>query len=269
MTKIRYVGTEAPRPRAPRPAARRGRSTAGRRKTRSATSRRLRTVVICAAAAGAVIVALAWGVRVRSVRIEGRIAADARQLRQAVTPCFGRRIFLVDRRALRERLLEDPWIENAVILPLPTGVLRVRLKEATPVFSLDGGGAVRADGRVLPPRRGIDVSGLPRLRAPRREGTAELSKVARRLVRELCVALDRTPWTWPSGLSSVEVGADGDVTLTTGGGLVVVLGSEGWDRRLATFAQTLPSLRPRPGDRLDFRFQRQVVVTSGVDHRGG
>ena len=264
MTKIRYVGSEKSSEML-RKSSPRGRRVSRRAKDAPRPLLRRRPVqlfLVLLAVLTVSATAMAWLVRVKTVRIEGRTAADVDHLRSTIQPLFGRPLFRLDTAELRRRLLQDPWIEEVSFLQLPTGALRVRLQEASPVFSLEDGGALRADGRVLPPRRGIDVSGLPRLRAPRREGTAELSRVARRLVRELCAALDRTPWTWPSGLSSVEVSEDGNVTLTTGDGVVVVLGSEGWDRRLAIFAKTAPLLRPGHGDRLDFRFQRQVVVTS-------
>ncbi len=265
MTKIRYVGAEDGR-RSAGPARRGGRRVRTPERERSHTMRRL---LAAGTVAVVFLLTLSLMMPVRALKVSGRVLADRAMLKSVADSCFHKRALRIDRSYVRALVLRDPWIEEARILPLPTGVLWVRLREARPVFSLEGGGAISADGRFLPPRRDIDVSGLPRLRAPRREGTTELSKATRQLVRELCVALDRTPWTWPSGLVSVEVGADGDVTLTTGSGLVVVLGSEGWDRRLATFAKTLPLLRPRSGDRLDFRFRRQVVVTSAAGGRNG
>jgi cell division septal protein FtsQ len=205
--------------------------------------------------------------RVQSVKVQGHLAADREHLRTVLSDCFGKRMYFLKKNALREQLLDDPWIKEVKFIQLPTGTLRVVVEEARPVFSLEDGGAVCASGRVLPPRRGIDVSGLPRLRAPRREGTTVLSKGTRELVRKLCVSLNRTPWTWPSGLSSVEVGENGNVRLITGDGVEVVLGSEGWDRRLAVLTASLPMLQPGPGDRLDLRFERQVVVTNAGSAR--
>jgi len=272
MTKIRYVGNENAASGRWKSSSRHRVSRRSKKAPRPVLRRRPAKIVLSVLALLALsTAAMMWLVRVESVQVKGATAADLDHLRSIVQPLFGQRIFLLDSSHLRQQLIEDPWIVESSIFPLPTGTLAVRLREANPVFSLEDGGAIRADGRVLPARRGIDVSGLPRLRAPRREGTTELSEVARRLVRELCVALDRTPWTWPSGLSSVEVGNDGNVTLMTGDGVVVVLGSEGWDRRLAIFAKTVPLLRPDCGDRLDYRFQRQVVITSksGVSTRAG
>ncbi|HKI84279.1 MAG TPA: FtsQ-type POTRA domain-containing protein [Candidatus Krumholzibacteria bacterium] len=270
MTKIRYVGTrDSELPGAP--LARSRRTSSGVRRAKNRHARRKLFLVLSAAALGAMLT-LGCFLRVQSVSVQGHLAADQEHLRTVLSECFGKRMYLLPKDELREQLLEDPWIKEVKFIPLPTGTLRVVVEEARPVFSLEEGGAVCADGRYLPPRRGIDVSGLPRLRAPRREGTTVLSKATRELVRKLCVSLNRTPWTWPSGLSSVEVGENGNVRLITGDGVEVVLGSEGWDRRLTVLTASLPMLQPGPGDRLDLRFERQVVVTNGGAtrrHMGG
>lgn len=268
MTKVRYVGSKvddrlekayraAQRTRSPRaiPGSRQ------RKRRRETVRRRLRWALLVVAVGLGVYAGLAAFLRVDRVEVRGALAADEALLREVLPQVFGQRLLLQDRAAVREALLVDPWIREVEFSPLLDGTLVVRLEEAVPAFSLENGGAICGDGRVLPPRRDIDVSGLTRLRAPRREGTTVLSKDVQGVVRHLCAALNRTPWTWPSGLQSVEVESDGDVRLLTGGGVEVVLGSEGWDRRLTAMAAALPSLRPGPGDRLDLRFDRQVVVT--------
>jgi len=270
MTKIRYVGTQD-RGLPGAPSARSRRTSPRARRHKKSHVRRKLFLAFSAAALGGMLT-LGCFLRVQSVKIQGHLAADREHLRTVLSQCFGERMYLLPKDELRKQLLEDPWIREVNFIPLPTGTLRVAVEEARPVFSLENGGAICADGRYLPPRRGIDVSGLPRLRAPRREGTTVLSKATRELVRKLCVSLNRTPWTWPSGLSSVEVGENGNVRLITGDGVEVVLGSEGWDRRLTVLTASLPMLQPGPGDRLDLRFERQVVVTnagSARRHMGG
>ena len=270
MTKIRYVGSSARGDHGVTKAQTRRSARRRQRKTNSRT--RLKWLLAASSVVLGGMLALGLFLRVQAVKVQGHLAADQAHLRTVLSDCFGKRIFFLDRDELRQKLLTDPWIEEVKFFPLPTGTLRVQVEEARPVFSLEDGGAVCADGRVLPPRRSVDVSGLPRLRAPRREGTTVLSKATRELVRKLCVSLNRTPWTWPSGLSSVEVGENGDVRLITGDGVEVVLGSEGWDRRLTVLTASLPMLQPGPGDRLDLRFERQVVVTSKgttTRHMGG
>ncbi len=268
MTKVRYVGSTVD--------DRLERAYRGSRRTRTRRSipgartrkrrgedryRRVRWVlVLCALALGA-YAGLAVFLHVDRVEVRGAVAADEALLREVLPQAFGQRLLMKDRAELREALLADPWIRGVKFSPLLDGTLVVRIEEAVPAFSLENGGAICGDGTVLPPRRNIDVSGLTRLSAPRRAGTTALSKDVQGIVRNLCAALNRTPWTWPSGLESVEVESDGDVRLLTGGGVEVVLGSEGWDRRLTAMAAALPSLRPGPGDRLDLRFDRQVVIT--------
>jgi cell division septal protein FtsQ len=270
MTKIRYVGSSTRRERGVAPARTRRSSSQTRRKKK--TRARLKWIAAASSVVLGGLLALGLVLRVHAVKVQGHIAADQAHLRTVLSECFGQRLFFLDRDELRQKLIADPWIDGVKFFPLPTGTLRVAVREASPVFSLEDGGAVCADGKVLPPRRSIDVSGLPRLRAPRREGTTVLSKATRELVRKLCVSLKRTPWTWPSGLSSVEVGENGNVQLITGDGVEVVLGSGGWDRRLTVLTASLPMLQPGPGDRLDLRFERQVVVTPAgraTRHMGG
>jgi cell division septal protein FtsQ len=217
---------------------------------------------------GAAGLGLLW--RVEKVTVRGAAAADPGLLAQAAQEAFGERLFQLPRSRARAVLARDPWIRAVRLRPTLGGTLVVRVEESTPVFVLEKDGAgVCADGRVLPPRRHVDLSGLPRLRAPRREGRADLTGAATEMVRHLCAALDRTPWTWPSGLGSVELREGGDVLLTTGRGVEVVLGPESWDRRLTALAAALPMLRPGPGDRLDLRFERQVILAPAAAGRTG
>lgn len=264
MTKVRYVGvpSSARTPARPRRGAVRPPMVAASRR-----ARRLAALALLASLAAVLALGLFW--RVEKVTVRGAVAADPGLLAQAAQDCFGRRLFQLPRSRARAILARDPWIRRVELRPTLGGTLVVRVEESTPVFALEEGGGVCADGRVLPPRGEIDLSGLPRLRAPRREGRADLTGAATEMVRHLCAALDRTPWTWPSGLGSVVLQEGGDVLLTTGRGVEVVLGPEGWDRRLSALAAALPLLRPGPGDRLDLRFERQVILAPAPRLRGG
>jgi cell division septal protein FtsQ len=268
MTKVRYVGN-AGEDRLERAyhASRNRRSrssipgTASRRARRAPRRLGLRWAVAGLALLIGGMGALSAFLRVDRIEVRGAVAADSELLRAVLPQAFGQRLLLLDGAPLRQALAADPWIRKVDFSPLLDGTLVVRIEEAVPVFSLEDGGAISGDGQWLPPRRDIDVSGLTLLRIPPREGEAVLSKGVREIVRNLCTTLNRTPWTWPSGLESVEVETNGSVRLFTGGGVEVVLGSEGWERRLSAMAAALPSLRPGPGDRLDLRFDRQVIVT--------
>jgi cell division protein FtsQ len=225
-------------------------------------------VVACAvvvAALAALSTSGARWLRVTEVQVVGAHAADAARLRAALAGAMGAPLLTVEVAALRARLLADPWVERVTIVRRLPRRLRVTLTEARPVFALPGGeGAVSSNGRVLPTRPGMDFGDLPLLCAPRAADGSALSQDALEAVRRLCAVLDRSPWTWSEGLCRVELDRDLAVELETSGGARVVLGQEEWGKRLRSLSLAAEAVRPGPGDRIDLRFERQIVLDPAI-----
>jgi cell division septal protein FtsQ len=225
-------------------------------------------VASCAVAV-AVLAALStsgarW-LRVAEVQVVGAHATDPAGLEAALAGALGASLVTVEVDALRNHLLADPWVEHVHVARRFPHRLRVTLKEARPVFVLPGGqGAVSSNGRLLPRRAGMDFDDLPELRVPCAADGSALSQDAALAVRRLCAVLDRSPWTWSEGLCRVEFDRELAVELETSGGARVVLGREDWGKRLRSLSLAGEVVRPGPGDRIDLRFERQIVLHPAI-----
>jgi cell division protein FtsQ len=230
-------------------------------------------LVLASATAVVALAGLGWltgsGLRVREVEVVGAQVTDSAVLRRELGRAFGMPLLAVDVDALEEALRRDPWIAGVKIGRRLPDRLHVALEEAQPIFVLAAGqGSVDAAGAWLPPRDGLQLGSLPELAAPRVAPDGPLTREASEAVRRLCAALDRVPWIWPEGLRRVDLDAQGGVELVTGGGALLVLGREGFEKRLRAFGAAAEHLRPGPGDRIDLRFERQIVLQAPPDSTG-
>lgn len=199
----------------------------------------------------------ALGLRVGEVRVRGAVAADADRLAGLLRPELGERWLLAGRGGLEASLAEDPWVEWVEITRRLPGTLVVRVHERTAMLVLPGGeAAVDAAGHRLPWRAGMEWAGLPVLELPGDEPWERHWPQ----VQDLVAAVGRAGWPLRSPLRAIVVGEGGELQLRTEAGTTLRLGGGSYAERLHRLAGARDRLEPGPGDVIDLRFDRQVIL---------
>lgn len=203
-----------------------------------------------------------WQHRVQRIVVEGLVLGPAERVQEACAPLLGERWLTVDTAAAAVRLRTEPWFEHVEFERRAPATVVVRLVEAEPIFRLDLGGerlAVDAHGCLLPYADSLDLQALPRLSGVRIEHGA-VRMEDRERVRALIDALARAPWPWDGGLEAVAFGPRGLTELTTAGDVILRLDERNLVEQLRAADAAWGRLGLAPGDRLDLRFRRQVVL---------
>ncbi len=265
MTRVRrlsaFLEKEEPRPRAQsRARDRRGRPLRARRHRSQPrpSLRRLAVFIVVVALTGG-----AWSLRIGRIGASGLQVREPGSLRQVLAPALGQRWLTVDTRALVDSLEADPWIEHARIHRRLPPALEVELEEARPCFRLSeesGTWAVDADGCLLPLVGDLDLRALPVLEGVAVDAAGGLRASDRRRLQHVTAALAQGAWPFTGGLERVRLLADEQWALTTVEGVELRFPERGAAARLRALAAAWPRLHPRPGDFVDLRFARQVVL---------
>lgn len=226
-----------------------------RRRVAPAPRRPWRRIAVVFAAGLLLLAAL--GLRVGEVRVRGAVAADGERLAQLLRAELGERWLLAGRGGLARTLAEDPWVERVEISRRLPGTLVVRVHERTALLVLPGGeAAVDATGYRLPWRPGLDWAALPQLELPGDEAWEEHWPQ----LQSLLAAIGRAGWPLRSPLHAIIVREGGEMQMRTAAGTTLRLGGGSYAERLHRLAGARERLEPGPGDVIDLRFDRQVIL---------
>lgn len=202
----------------------------------------------------------------REVTVAGNAAVPTDEIlrRAAVGPGVG--VFRVNAQAIRERLLEDPRIEDAdVTLAFPHR-LRLVVRERTPVAALGAGEGyvlLSADGVAIAPSAGPGA--LPVIAVDRLDpagisvGTVLPSADARLAAR----VVGTLPQPLRDRVAGVDVDRAGEVVLVLRDRVLVRLGDRrGIAERVEMLPQVLDAITARGlrVESVDLRFPGNVVV---------
>ncbi len=130
-------------------------------------------------------IAVAAGLSIAKVSVEGRNHVTEAQVTEALGVKPGVSIFAFDTAAARERLLQNGWVREARVMRLLPSTLVVELEERSP-FAIwrDGGQSVVIDatGRVITEVQPVSFPTLPTVSGP---GAASPAKEIVEMIRTL------------------------------------------------------------------------------------
>jgi cell division septal protein FtsQ len=234
----------------------------------------LRVIAVLAAAAyvadrGVALVTRAPALRIRHVSVQGTRHLTPNEVLARLKGLTGQNILRADLESWRDRLLEDPWIRQAVLRRVLPSTVEVTIVEREPIGAGRIGDRlflVAADGTALahegPALARYDLpivdglhNGPIRVGATVDPGRAGLAASVVRSIRQ-SPELD-------GRVSQIDVSNDDDaVVLLSNEGTRVHLGRERFEERLRAYLDLSPSLRARvPAiDYVDLRFDARVFV---------
>lgn len=212
------------------------------------------------------------GMVVREVAVEGARYADEETILALAAVDTGTRVLDVDPRLVADRAARHPWVRTGAVRRLPSGVVRITVRERFPVAL-----ALTPDGR---PEAWLDAEGyampLPEAAAwdaPLVWGAPlpgnRTRPLAHPALRELLAVLPETGFPPDALVSSFEVDRDGSIVMHAaipGGAdaIAVHLGTRGYAekfRRLHAFWTQAVSPRPdKTFASIDLRFDGQIVT---------
>lgn len=221
-------------------------------------------------AVGVLVIGL-WQHQVQKIVVEGLVLGPVERVHEACAPLLGQRWLTIDTAAAAVRLRTEPWFEHVEFERRAPASVVVRLSEAQPLFRVqieDRRLAVDAHGCLLPYADSLDLDALPLLRGVAVEHDA-LRAVDRARVHDFVVALGQAPWPWEGGLAAVELREPHVTELTTRGGVLLRLDDRDLVAQLRAADAAWGRLSLAPGDRLDLRFRRQVVLARAASAAHG
>lgn len=215
-----------------------GRTTAMARPLSAARRHHYRAVLLPALVLLAVAVwqSPQWiSLPIRDLQIQGQFRyLEPGQLRQLVRQAIGQRGFFdVDIAALRQRLLQEPWLREIRVQRLWPDGIRLYVTEQSAVARWGEGGALNERGEIFWPERSTGLLELPHLQGP--EGQQALLFARLRLLQERAL-----PGTGRH-LERLQLSGRGAWTLFLSGDLQVKLGRTHFPERLQ---RALDLLRP-------------------------
>ncbi len=212
------------------------------------------------------------GMAVRKVVVEGARYADEETILALAAVDTSMRVLDVDPLLIADRAVRHPWVQAGAVRRLPSGVVRIAVRERLPVAL-----ALASDGR---PTAWLDAEGyampLPEDAAwdvPLVWGAALPGNRTRPLggasLRELLATLPQSELPPDALVSSFEVGSAGSITMYASvpgrrDAIAVRLGDRGYAekfRRLHAF--WTQAVLPRPDKTfaaIDLRFDGQIVT---------
>ena len=218
---------------------------------------------------------LAWQwvqkVTLQEIRISGQINVEENEVLDLLRVDTGLVMFDINAVMLEDRVVRHPWIEQVDVARLPSGILDVVIEERTPIALLmgrEGRGEfwVDAEGWRLP------VTNRARYDVPLLYAVPESWHPMRPLehepTRELIRSLDRASSRMDALFSEFVWGPDGwTVHLTPAPpheSIPALLGKSrydaGFDKLLAFWDQQVLQHANKTYERVDLRFDSQVVV---------
>ena len=209
----------------------------------------------------------------QEVKVTGENYADRDEIMKLAAVDTGMVLFKIDPDLVSDRVRRHPWIREAQVRRLATGILTIHVLERHPVVLVLGRNHraewyLDANGYPLGilPDRGFDVPVLRGLD----ENLHPIRPVENVNVRLLLESLTMADADTDALISEVEIRRGGDVWLTTvpygiHGTIEVRLGSGDYTRkleRLNTFwYQAVLAKKDKKIDRIDLRFNSQIVTT--------
>lgn len=220
--------------------------------------------------------ALGWnwlnGLPVKQIAITGQQHASAATLQQIARVSQDTLLFAIDPALVEDRLLQHPWVQEAVVRRLPPGTLAIRVAERKPVaLALNRRGIPRyyldREGHQMP----ADTMGA--YNVPLVRGVQEPMKTAQPVTQKsllaLLAALAETTARTDALISEIDLLPGGDVDLYTTpvpgrGPIRVRLGQGGFTNKLDRLeAFWHQAVLPRAGAQfewIDLRFDGQIVT---------
>lgn len=254
----------------PSPGARRDQAGRARRSVRRAAPVLTVAGVLLLAGAGG-----SWALKryaasfaVQHVVIAGEFHnAQAQAIEQALTPHVKGDFFTVDLAAARRAVSKLEWVRGATLRREWPNRVVVGIEEQVPVARWNDGRFINRHGEVFGEAYGADLERLPVLKGP--SGHA----------RDVYLRwLELQQMVSPAGLSVAGLSLDrrGSWMLRTGGGVVLRLGSDALEQRLARLLEVLTS-GTAPGlervEAIDLRYSNGFAVDwkeqSGAAQTGG
>ncbi len=173
----------------------------------------------------------------RVVRIDGDFRyLDRKTLERAVIPSVRGGFFTVNVTAVRREALKLAWVDQVRVRRVWPDTLRISIIEQVPLARWGKRRLVNPLGQIFQPEDGILPAGLPVLRG--QDEAAFLVTAGYLALQRVCDSRDLR-------IASLRRDARGAWHLSLRGGLVVKLGTEGAERRLARFMRLYPSLLAR------------------------
>lgn len=220
------------------------------------------------------VAGLSWGtlelsdpsaLPIRRVMVAGEFThLDPAQVQRTVAAEVDAGFFGIDVAALREVLLEEPWIRDATVRRVWPDALQVSIVEQTPVARWGDYGLLNEQADLFVPALDELPSDLVRLNGPLGSEAEVLARYT--YVRERLAVLALQP-------TAVELSARHAWTVTTSGGREIVFGRKDFETRLARFmfgySRALGEAWPHVG-RVDLRYTNGFAVGERpADERSG
>ncbi|ARA93730.1 hypothetical protein AWN76_011525 [Rhodothermaceae bacterium RA] len=219
----------------------------------------------------------ASGLTCRQILVEGATHADEADLRRLAQVDTGAVLLDIDPEVVADRVRRHPWVAEAAVQRLPTGTVRIAVRERLPVaLVLDERGRpshyLDRDGFMMPVVSGAAYD------VPVLHGVPEAYHPVRPLehtpTRDLLAALAGLDAATHALVSELEWRDDGDWWLYTtplpgGGSVPVRLGTASFAQRLhrlRAFWEQAVLTRPETQIRLiDLRFDSQIITRETSD----
>lgn len=245
---------------------------------RKETARKVFLVVVLltviAVAAGGTVLGWRWksSVTVSRIEVVGAHHADSAAVLHLTRVDTGMALFDIDPVLVADRVQRHPWVLQADVDRVPTGLLRIRVKERTPValaLSERGTPSIYLDstGIKMPVTEGAAYD-VPLIRGLR-DIEEEVPAVQNPSVRALLRSLGRLEPETNAIISDFEVERSGDVWMFTApvdarGSIRVRLGKDGYTEKLkrlhAFWHQAVLPQPQKAFSLIDLRFDGQIVT---------
>ncbi len=225
---------------------------------------------------GILAVALTWywlsGLALEKISIVGEQHATAITLQHIARIPQDTLLFDIDPQVVQERILQHPWVQEAVVRRLPPGTLSIHVAERTPValvLNVRGAPAYYLDreGYQMPVDT-MDAHNVPLVRGVK--GPVKTAQpVENKSLLALLKTLDTVDEQTDALLSEFDLLPSGDVDLYTApapnrGPIRVRLGQGGYSEKLARLqAFWHQAILPQSSTRfewIDLRFDGQIVT---------
>lgn len=231
-------------------------------------------IAVIAVAAGGMVLGWQWKSSVTVSRIEviGTQHADSAAVLHLTRVDTGMALFDIDPVLIADRVQRHPWVQQAHVERVPTGLLRIRVKERTPValvLSERGTPEIYLDstGIKMPIVEGA-VFDVPLVRGLREENI-EMPVIQHPSVLALLKTLGQLDPETNAIISDFEVERSGDIWMHTTsidarGSIPVRLGRGGYAEKLKRLhAFWHQAVLPQPQKAfswIDLRFDSQIVT---------
>ncbi|GIW45519.1 MAG: hypothetical protein KatS3mg077_2801 [Candidatus Binatia bacterium] len=255
-----------------------------RRQPRRALWKRIgRTLALLAGAAGAV--ALSWSVpelveqvrhhpyfRVETLEIQGNRRVAEQELLHWVEWKRGCSVWDVDPRALRDRLLQHPWIRGVTVRRVFPRWVHVRVQERRPTALLLSRGVLQyidRTGKVLGPVPASEAPDLPVISGVDELADRDLSPVHVHRALQLLRTCERLRCA--DQISQIHIGRRGLIVVPEGTRTTVVLGWTKLAEKLRRSARIFAAWEGRPErlQEVDVSFPRVAVVKLAPTEKKG